>query len=279
MPMFDDLRADWGAAAPTNHLALVSPTRRTEFYNHYDGGSPLGLAARPHSACLKKVRDDQRFHQSPSRGWSDIGYNGLVCQHGRAIEGRGIDYVGAHCPDHNTVAYGMQFMVGGDEKPTPAAYARMRRLYDDCVDRSGHPLSKRGHRDGYATACPGDAIYAWVKAGMPTQEDDMPTAKEVADEVVKTLINYPGPDATDGRPRTLWRTIADAATFSESAPYRVWAYPSDQEARTMWNRVTGAAAGVDAPDVTAEQIAAAIPANLAQQVVDALAARLTPKES
>lgn len=166
MSIWDDTRADWGAT-PTSGMAFVPAARRDEFFNHYDGANPLGLADQPHSACLAKVKADQRFHMGPSRGWSDIGYNGLICQHGRAIEGRGLDYAGAHCPDHNTRGYGIQFQVGGNEAPTQAAKDRMRRLYDDLCKRSGRKLAMKGHRDGLATLCPGDIVYSWVKAGMP----------------------------------------------------------------------------------------------------------------
>lgn len=175
MGLFDDTRADWNAGPRNGTPVYVPPAKRTEFYNHYDGGEILGLLdadhdgdvdATDHARCLARVRDVQRFHID-GRGWVDIGYNGLVCPHGRAIEGRGIDYSGAHCSGHNTSAYGIQFMVGGAEVPTPAAYARMRTLYNACTQRSEHYLDKRGHRDGYATECPGDGIYAWVKAGMP----------------------------------------------------------------------------------------------------------------
>ena len=167
MSIWDDTRADWGATS-TSGMAFVPAARRDEFFNHYDGANPLGLANQPHSACLAKVKADQRFHMGPSRGWSDIGYNGLICQHGRAIEGRGLDYAGAHCPDHNTRGYGIQFQVGGNEAPTQAAKDRMRRLYDDLCKRSGRQLAMKGHRDGLATLCPGDVVYAWVKAGMPS---------------------------------------------------------------------------------------------------------------
>lgn len=106
-----------------------------------------------------------------TRGWSDIGYNALICSHARLIEGRGRDVVGAHCTGHNSAAVGVQFMVGGDEKPTPEMYARARRFYDECCRAGGRTLRKLGHRDGFATSCPGDVIEAWVKAGMPAKTD------------------------------------------------------------------------------------------------------------
>lgn len=210
--MFDDTRSTWGARSPKKPSIRVAPADRTEFFNHYDGGHPLGLAGKPHSACLEQVRKDQAFHMD-GNGWSDIGYNGLVCPHGRAIEGRGIDAIGAHCPDHNTTGYGFQFMVGGNETPTPAAYSRMAKLYADCVARSGHALAKKGHRDGFATACPGDIVQAWVKAGMRAvggpatppvapipQEDDMPSVKEVADEILsRPVYDLDGKKVTVGQ--------------------------------------------------------------------------------
>lgn len=175
MALFDDTRADWNASKGRS-MYPAPPATRSEFYNHYDGEQLLDLLdfdddgdvdADDHAACLRRVKAVQTFHQGPSRGWSDIGYNGLVCQHGRAIEGRGADVVGAHCPNHNQSAYGFQFMIGGNEQPTQAAKNRMRRLYDDCSARSGRQLAKRGHRDGFSTLCPGDVVYEWVRKGMP----------------------------------------------------------------------------------------------------------------
>lgn len=163
--LWDDTRADWGAAARKYTPTYVAPADRTEFFNHYDGGVTVGLAGKPHSECLAMVKRIQAYHQN-QKGWNDIGYNGLTCPHGRAIEGRGIDYAGAHCTDHNRSGYGVQMMYGGSERPTDVSYARQRRLYDALVSR-GRALAKKGHRDCMATACPGDIIYGWVKSGMP----------------------------------------------------------------------------------------------------------------
>lgn len=168
MALFDDLRAAWGARPPRdkNDLTYVAPSRRTEFMNHWNGG-PTGLsAASDHARCLSVIKADQDFHMD-GRGWNDIGYNGAICPHARAIECRGIDYAGAHCPDHNTTAYGWQFMLGKGETATPAMFDRMARALADCEAHSSHDLRRLGHRDGYPTECPGDQIEAWVKAGMP----------------------------------------------------------------------------------------------------------------
>ena len=165
MSYFDDTRADWGARPPRS-IQTVPIVDRREFFTHWNGG-PVGLAGKPHTACLAAVRSDQAFHMD-SNGWSDIGYNGLVCPHARLICGRGLYAAGAHCPDHNTVGLGFQFMVGTGETVTPAMFARMRRAYDDACDEAGRTLTPLGHRDRYATQCPGDQVHAWTLAGMPT---------------------------------------------------------------------------------------------------------------
>lgn len=170
---YDDNRSTWGAAAPLRARTSVSISARTEFFNHYIGPGSPGFANKPHSACLSQIKVWQRYHQS--KGWKDIGYNALICQHGRCIEGRGLGYSGSHCPNHNTKGFGVQFMVAGSEKPTDVAYARMRKLYDALVKEKGGALAKKGHRDGVATTCPGDIVYAWVKKGMPYPSGTTPT--------------------------------------------------------------------------------------------------------
>jgi len=165
MPTFDDTRADWHARPPLRALTAVPLSRRTEFFTHYIGPGAPDFAHRPHADCLEQVRVWQGFHQS--KGWKDIGYNALVCGHARLIEGRGLSYSGSHCPDHNTTGFGVQLMVAGDETPTPAMYARLRRLYDELCTAKGGALAMRGHRDGTATECPGDIVYGWVQARMP----------------------------------------------------------------------------------------------------------------
>ena len=162
---YDETRSAWNAAPPKSPRTPVSISRRTEFFNHYIGPGSPGFANKTHSACLKQIKFWQKYHQS--KGWKDIGYNALICQHGKCIEGRGLGYSGSHCPNHNTSGFGVQFMVAGTEKPTDVAYARMRKLYDALVKERGGALAKKGHRDGVATSCPGDIVYAWVKKGMP----------------------------------------------------------------------------------------------------------------
>ncbi|MFD9146195.1 peptidoglycan-binding protein [Streptomyces diastaticus] len=154
-------RATWGAKAWNGNPASVSPARRTEFFVHYDGGHHVTATGNAVPQAI-----DRQHH---AQGWAGIGYNFVVDQAGHVYEGRGWDRQGAHCPGHNVTGLGVQIAVGGDQKPTEAALAACRALYDEACRRTSRTLARRGHRDGIATLCPGDTLYAWVKAGMPAK--------------------------------------------------------------------------------------------------------------
>lgn len=156
-------RAEWGARAPRSR-STVTWGQRTEFVVHYSEGP-----------TTQTVRSIQDFHMD-GNGWADIGYNFLVDVQGRVYEGRGWLTVGAHAPGHNTSGIGV-CMIGRDGDATPAAKRAIRAVYDEAGRRAGRSLRKLGHRDVYATSCPGDQLYAWVRAGMPAddiEEDEMP---------------------------------------------------------------------------------------------------------
>lgn len=185
--ILDDLRAAWGASAPTYRLDVVAHPSRVRRVWHYVGDA-LGLFGKPHSACLAQVKAWQRLHIAAPREWGDIGYNVLICPHARAIEGRGLSLAGAHCPGWNHDGWGIQYMVGGAEEPTPAMYERGRRLAQDLEALAGHDLTDHGHRESpqVSTSCPGPLILAWVHAGgpetlSPNQEDDMFTEQDRKD--------------------------------------------------------------------------------------------------
>ncbi|GAA4100516.1 MULTISPECIES: N-acetylmuramoyl-L-alanine amidase [Actinomadura] len=187
-------RAEWGARAPRSRTTTTW-SRRTEFIVHYSEG--------PTTQTPRQIQD---FHMD-SNGWADIGYNFLVDVQGRIYEGRGWLVVGAHAPDHNTSGIGV-CMIGRNGDATPAAKNAIRWLYDEAGRRADRSLKKLGHRDVYATTCPGDQLYAWVRAGMPAgsiQEDDMP-------EYVSVGVT----DAQDLPPNT-WTTVDWPKEFADSA--------------------------------------------------------------
>lgn len=152
-------RATWGSKPWNGTPATVSLTKRNEFFAHYDGGARI---TRTGYAIMRAIEAEHL-----GNGWSGVGYNFVVDQAGNIYEGRGWALQGAHCPGHNVSGIGVQIAIGGDQEPTAKALAACRALFEEACKKSGRTLAKKGHRDGFATACPGTALYAWVKAGMP----------------------------------------------------------------------------------------------------------------
>jgi hypothetical protein len=168
-------RAAWGARPSRYDLVYIASTLGVKV--HYEGTYvPKSLAAaEAHGSCAGRMRDIQASHLANTReDYSDIAYNAVVCPHGVVFEGRGQHRrTGANgTATLNAQDYAVCAMLGvsGLVQPTDA-------MLDGIVDaiqwlRTGGAAGSRvlGHRDGHPTACPGDALYAWVKAG--TQRPD-----------------------------------------------------------------------------------------------------------
>ncbi|MEW2463154.1 hypothetical protein AB0872_20920 [Microbacterium sp. NPDC047426] len=188
-------RSQWGARAyrMPNGATLYSGDRRRGVKLHYLG---TAYSDRPHDKCDDYVRQIQAQHMD-GNGWSDIGYSFVVCTHGSVYEGRGLRR--RNSANGNTTLndqdYAVLLMVGssGLVKPTDAQLNGARDAIEYCRKEGPAGTWLGGHRDGYATSCPGDAIYAWVKAGAPrptaAQEDDPMagmTKQDIYDAVWKT---------------------------------------------------------------------------------------------
>lgn len=161
-------RAAWGARAyRTPNGATPYSRARRGVKVHYLGSA---YEDRPHTACAAYVRKLQDSHMD-GNGWSDIGYSFLVCTHGYVYEGRGLKR--RNSANGNTALneqdYAVCFLVGssGLTKPTEAQLHGGRDAIDHCRKEGPAGDWIGGHRDGYATSCPGDVLYAWVKKGAP----------------------------------------------------------------------------------------------------------------
>lgn len=150
-------RAEWGARPPKSISTNIRPEGIT---GHYEGGKTL---AGDHSRCASIVRAIQAYHQD-HQGWSDIAYTSLCCLHGVRYEGRGpgVRTSASGTNEANTRSYAVCVMAGTEDPLTDAAKWAMI----DEATRLGRPLVW-GHKDWYATACPGDVVYEWIHAGAP----------------------------------------------------------------------------------------------------------------
>ena len=177
-------RAEWGAskcpprAAPAYGEVKLAFVHHTVTANNY---GPSDSAAIVRAICA--------YHRN-SNGWNDIGYNFLVDKYGQVFEGRagGVDaaVVGAQAQGYNTESTGISnlgtFSTTGQSAAGLDALARILswKLAVHAVPPTGtvqvtssggslnrYPAGAKvtlnrisGHRDGDATACPGDALYA-----------------------------------------------------------------------------------------------------------------------
>lgn len=223
-------RAEWGARDWTRQPSHVLLSERREFFVHYHGGIP------PEDTGVAVPREVESIHVD-GNGWSGTGYAFMVDQAGTIFEGRGWSLQAAHCPGYNRSGLSAYVAIGGDQEPTDAALRAVRWLYDESCRRTGRQLAKRGHRDGKATSCPGDALYAWVEAGMP-EPGPVKVAAGMPEYPVKpgdTLSEIAAEAYRDG---TAWPTIlhANPRTLGGSAVIYVGMTLWIPDEPTHWDR-------------------------------------------
>ncbi|MEV0622755.1 peptidoglycan-binding protein [Nonomuraea sp. NPDC050404] len=99
----------------------------------------------------------------------------VACPHQKVFEGRGLYRLpAANGPGLNAGHYAVLGLVGNVglvEPPTAMLRAILDAVeYVRLHGRAGKEI--KGHRDGYATDCPGDPLYDWVKRGAPRPKED-----------------------------------------------------------------------------------------------------------
>lgn len=99
------------------------------------------------------VEDIHRWHLQ--RGWSGIGYHYLVRKDGSIYRGRPQEAVGAHCPGYNSCSVGV-CAEGNYEQENMPTEQQSAILWLVRQLKQIYPHAKIvGHRDLYATKCPG----------------------------------------------------------------------------------------------------------------------------
>lgn len=174
-------REQW-AARPPKQRVTFSPTRPCT--GHWNGPklTVRGNTQWDHSFCAPQVRGIQNFHMD-SRGWSDIAYNWLVCQHGYVYEGRGLKYQnGANGTNMGNKISSAICYLGGEGNPfTDEAKNAFHLTTKYVSDNSSAPTGAMGHRDHKSTRCPGDEIYNWIGLGMPIKYTNLESNEEEND--------------------------------------------------------------------------------------------------
>ncbi|MET9957026.1 N-acetylmuramoyl-L-alanine amidase [Streptomyces sp. NPDC006339] len=273
-------RAQWGARAyrlPSGATLYSRPRRGVKL--HYLG---TPYTDRPHDRCDDYVRQIQAQHMD-GNGWSDIGYSFLVCTHGYVYEGRGLRRRNSAngSTSLNEQDYAVCLLVGssGLAEPTNAQLHGTRDAIEYCRAEGPAGTWLGGHRDGYATSCPGGPIYAWAQAGAPRpttatpEEDDVPLTdaeiKKIAVAAREEVwgVQWKSPTDPDGPTRS-------AATFERWADVR---HQREMEQLAAIRAAAGATLTDEQLAALADRVAAhpTLAERIAELVADKLAARLT----
>jgi peptidoglycan hydrolase-like protein with peptidoglycan-binding domain len=141
---------------------------------HYVGASRLNLKDKSHSHCISTWKGFRTFHMGPQRGWADIGYAWGICPHGIVMEGRGFDRVQAAQPGGNSTFQSVQFMIGGNEQPTPEAIEAFKLLRAWLRSR-GVGAVVRDHGTFISTSCAGGPVRALIANGTLTGGAPVPS--------------------------------------------------------------------------------------------------------
>lgn len=155
----------WPAsAAPTQ-----TSTKGTKV--HYEGTAVSTKLLTDHDACIAEWKAIRKSHlANKAEGYSDIAYNYGACPHGFLLEGRGIGRrTGANGNQPLNVAHYAIVGLVGSEGLTEPNDLMLSAIRDgiDLLRKHGAGSEIKGHRDGYATTCPGGPLYAWVQKGAP----------------------------------------------------------------------------------------------------------------
>ncbi|MFF4172993.1 peptidoglycan recognition protein [Streptomyces sp. NPDC001744] len=178
-------RADWGADEslvqdPPSYLSKVDAV----FVHHTAGTNDYACADSP--AVIRAILT---YHVR-TNGWNDVGYNFFVDKCGTVFEGRagGVDrpVLGAHTYGFNGYSSGISLLGDYENGGTPTAAAKqavadlaawklglhgvdpeakvtLTAAADTGVWKKGQAATLNtvsGHRDGYATLCPGASLYS-----------------------------------------------------------------------------------------------------------------------
>ncbi|NEA38579.1 peptidoglycan recognition protein, partial [Streptomyces sp. SID11385] len=175
-------RAGWGADEKLREPEFgYTGAVRAAFIHHSASGNDYTCAEAP-----SVIRGIYRYHVE-SNGWRDIGYNFLVDKCGTVYEGRagGVakPVMGAHTLGFNTDSTGIALLgTYTDTEPSAAALDGLAKLTAwklglnnmdpegkvTLVSDGGNLYEKgtkvslnviSGHRDGFATECPGKLLY------------------------------------------------------------------------------------------------------------------------
>ncbi|MWA08721.1 peptidoglycan-binding protein [Streptomyces sp. BA2] len=138
---------------------------------HYEGTTVSTTLLTDHDKCIALWKAIRKAHlANKAEGYSDVAYNYAACPHGYLLEGRGLGKrTGANGSQALNVAHYAVLGLLGSKGLTEPNDPMLHAIRDgiELLRKHGAGSEIKGHRDGYATACPGGPLYTWVQKGAP----------------------------------------------------------------------------------------------------------------
>ncbi|MGW1278007.1 N-acetylmuramoyl-L-alanine amidase [Streptomyces tsukubensis] len=163
---------------PVSAAAAQPTTRGVKI--HYEGTAVSPKLGGDHALCIAEWKKIRQAHlANTAENYSDVAYNYAACVHGYLLEGRGLRRrTGANGTTKlNRDHYAIVALIGSTGLTAPTDDL-LHALCDgiDLLRANGAGQEVKGHRDGHPTACPGDALYAWVQRGTVRPGGTKPAA-------------------------------------------------------------------------------------------------------
>lgn len=157
---------EWGARPPKSPAKIVSKKPVCAILHHTAGHALGSASGETYAQAVAYVKSIQNFHMD-SNGWNDTGQNFTITRNGYIFEGRhgslarvskGQMIVSAHCPSKNDQP-GVELEHVDPETWTPLQHNAAIWLFAWICRACNFPATHiYGHKDFFATACPG-ALY------------------------------------------------------------------------------------------------------------------------
>lgn len=186
--MYFRSREQWGARAPEESYKDITNPDGVKIHYLGESFSPID-----HTECDDYMRQTQDYQMDVSpEDFMDFAYSLAVCQHGYVYDGRGKGHQSGANGDENLNAahYAVVAFVGniGVTEPTDNMILGIQDSIA-YLRRAGAGDEIRGHRDGYATACPGVVLYALTENGSldPGELNDATTHTVEENETLDTV--------------------------------------------------------------------------------------------
>lgn len=209
-------RSEWGAQYSNGEPGVILSEKWNDVWIHHsDTVAPSEDASREqehvHMRLLESI-GQQRFQQG-------ISYTALVFPSGRAYEGHSINRRGTHTYQRNDSSRAICFVGKYNiNHPSDAALVTAAEIVREWSTAGHCPAEiSGGHRDVFATGCPGDHLYHQI--GYMNQmivEGTMPSAEDVA----KAVWNYPltNPQSKEVATAEVYLTLANLFAQNVGSP-------------------------------------------------------------